>query len=168
MGIESPSSIASDEYSRSKQMTRPLAAIIALQGISVNDQIRRDTLRQKSEALKQKSDLIDQSLSPGVLRNIQQAREQGASNWASALPLEKYGFALNKEEFRDVFALRYNRHISNLPSKCPCGDRFDTSHAMDCKMGGFVNARHDSIRDFENPFFAKCAQMLNPNPIFCP
>ena len=136
MGIESPSSIASDEYSRSKQMTGPLAAIIALQGISLpnvndTDQIRRDTLRQKSEALKQKSDLIDQSLSPGVLRNLQQARAQGASSWASALPLEKYGFALNKEEFRDVFALRYNRHISNLPSKCPCGDRFDTSHAMD-------------------------------------
>ena len=64
MGIESPSSIASDEYSRSKQMTGPLAAIIALQGISLpnvndTDQIRRDTLRQKSEAIKQKSDLID-------------------------------------------------------------------------------------------------------------
>ena len=60
--------IASDEYSRSKQMTGPLSAIIALQGISlpdVNDvdQIRRDTLRQKSDALKQKSDLIDQQLS---------------------------------------------------------------------------------------------------------
>ena len=68
MGIESPSSFASGEYSRSKQMTGPLAAIIALQDISlpdVNDvdQIRRETLRQKSDALKQKSDLIDQSLS---------------------------------------------------------------------------------------------------------
>ena len=56
-------------------MTGPLAAIIALQGISlpdVNDvdQIRRDTLRQKSDALKQKSDLIDQSLSSGVLHNL--------------------------------------------------------------------------------------------------
>ena len=60
MGIESPSSIASDEYSRSKQMTGPLAAIIALQGISLPDvnevdQIRRVTFRQKSDALKQKS-----------------------------------------------------------------------------------------------------------------
>ena len=57
-----------------------MAAIIALQGISlpeVNDvdQIRRETLRQKSDALKQKSDLIDQSLSPCLLRNLQQARE---------------------------------------------------------------------------------------------
>ena len=64
-------------------MTRPLAAIIALQNISLPDvnyvdQVRRETHRQKSDALKQKSDLIDQSLSPGVLRNLQQAREQGA------------------------------------------------------------------------------------------
>ena len=176
MGIESPSSIASDKYSRSKQMTGPLAAIIALQGISLPDvkdvdQIRKETLLQKSDALKQKSDLIDQSLSPCVLRNLQQAREQGASSWASALPLKKYGFALNKEEFRDVFALRYNRHISNLPSICACGDRFNTTHVMDCKKGGFVYARHDSIRDFKttkHPFFAKCSQMLNLNPIFCP
>ena len=55
-------------------MTGPLAAIIALQGISlpdVNDvdQIRRET--QKSDALKQKSDIIDQSLSPFALRNPQ-------------------------------------------------------------------------------------------------
>ena len=173
MGIESPSSIASGEYSRSKQMTGPLAAIIAIPGISlpdVNDvdQIRRETLRQKSDALKQKSDLIDQSLSPFVLRNLQQAREQGASSWASALPLEKYGFALNKEEFRDVFALRYNRHISNLPSKCPCGDRFDTSHAMDCKMGGFVNARHDSIRDFETSLLRKVCTDVESEPHLLP
>ena len=50
MGIESPSSIDSDEYSRSKQMKGPLAAIIDLQcnflpDVSDVDQIRKDTLR---------------------------------------------------------------------------------------------------------------------------
>ena len=116
-------------------MTGLLAAIIALQGnslpdVSGVDQIRGDTLRQKSYALKQKSDLIDQSLSPGALRNLQQARKQRATSWASALPLEKYCFTLNKEEFRDVFALRYNIHISNLPSIYVCGDRFDTTSLL--------------------------------------
>ena len=37
MGNESQSSIASDKYSRSKQITGPLAAIIALQGITLPD-----------------------------------------------------------------------------------------------------------------------------------
>ena len=35
LGIESPSSVSDDEYSRSKQITGPLAAIIALQGNSL-------------------------------------------------------------------------------------------------------------------------------------
>ena len=28
-------------------------------------------------------------------------------------------------------------------------DRFDTTHALNCHLGGFVNARHDNIRDME-------------------
>ena len=43
----------------------------------------------------------------------------------------------------------FSRHIPNLPSLCVCGDSFDITHAMDCHSGGFVNARHDNIRDFE-------------------
>ena len=39
--------------------------------------------------------------------------------------------------------------IKNLPSKCPCGAAFDTVHALNCSKGGFVNARHDNIRDME-------------------
>ena len=75
---------------------------------------------------------------------------------------------MNKEEFRDVFALRYNRHISNLPSKCPCGDRFDTSHAIDCKKGGFVNARHYSIREFETSLLRKVCTDVESEPHLLP
>ena len=83
MGIELTYSIASNKYSRSKQMTGPLIAINALQtnslpDVSDVDQITRGTLRQKSDALKH-LDLIDQYFSSGVLRNLQKAREQGAS-----------------------------------------------------------------------------------------
>ena len=34
--------------------------------------------------------------------------EKGASNWLSALPLKEAGFNLNKLEFRDAIALRYD------------------------------------------------------------
>ena len=56
---------------------------------------------------------------------------------------------LTKAEFQDALALRYNKPIRNLPSKCPCGALFTTTHAMNCHRGGFVNARHDNIRDLE-------------------
>ena len=169
MGIESVCSIADDEYSRSKEITAPLAVIIALQGSSLPnpeevDQKRRDVLNQKSEQLKLRSESIDQSVSADLKRNLQQAREQGASNWLSALPLEKHGFALNKSEFRDAIALRYSRHIPNLPSFCVCGSRFDVTHAMNCKRGGFINARHDNIRDFEASLLSQACTDVEVEP----
>ena len=39
--------------------------------------------------------------------------------------------------------------IKNLPEKCPCSKKFDTTHALNCHLGGFVNARHNNIRDME-------------------
>ena len=165
MGIEHVSSVADDEYTRSKEITAPLAAIIALQGISLPnpeevDLKRRDVLNRKSEQLKLKSESTDQAVSADLKRNLQQAREQGASSWLSALPLEKHGFALNKAEFRDAIALRYNRHINNLPSFCVCGSRFDVTHAMNCKRGGFGMIQSETLRHL---FCPKPAQMLNLN-----
>ena len=152
MGIESPSIIADDEYIRSKLITGPLATIIALQGTCIpnteiphqillpdNDevqQMKKEVTNRKSESQKQIINQIDQSVPAEVHRNLIQAREQGASNWLSALPLEKHGFTLNKLEFRDAIALRYNRHLENLPSLCICGTKFDVAHAMNCKRGG--------------------------------
>ena len=40
-------------------------------------------------------------------------------------------------------------------------DLFDTTHAMNCKNGGFVNARHDSICDFETSLLRKvCTEVI--------
>ena len=35
----------------------------------------------------------------------------------------------------------------NLPIWCPCGEKFDTQHAMSCEKGGFVTLRHKKLRD---------------------
>ena len=39
--------------------------------------------------------------------------------------------------------------MKNLPTQCPCGATFNVTHALNCHKGGFVNIRHDSIRDLE-------------------
>ena len=36
-----------------------------------------------------------------------------------------------------------------MPRKCPCGQKCDLNHAMNCKRGGFVAMRHSNVRDFE-------------------
>ena len=82
-------------------------------------------------------------------RAAEQAKEKGASNWLSTLPLEDQGFTLNKGEFRDALAIRYNKDLCGLPSKCPCGQPFNLNHALNCKRGGLIIIRHNNIRDFE-------------------
>ena len=83
-------------------------------------------------------------------RNLEQISEPGASSWVGALPLKDLGFSLNKAEFNDGMCLRYDKPLKNLPSKCVCSNKkpFTVTHAMDCKRGGFINSRHNSIRNF--------------------
>lgn len=82
-------------------------------------------------------------------KNIEQLSEPGASSWLGARPLTDQGFNLDKGEFQDALNLRYDKHLKNLPLKCPCGKTFDVTHAMNCHRGGFINKRHDIIRNFE-------------------
>ena len=65
---------------------------------------------------------------------------------------------------------------SNLPTSCDgCGEskKFDVNHALDCKKGRLVTARHDEIRDelryllahVFSPSLIRCEPMINPAPI---
>jgi len=80
------------------------------------------------------------------------AREKGASSWLTTLPLQKYGYALNKEEFRDSVCLRYTWWIPNTPIICGCGKESDLDHLLTCQLGGYVIMRHNHIRDTEAKF----------------
>ena len=154
LGLPILSEKASEDFHHSTTLTAPLAAIMVLQGNSLPDpdevkNIRTDLNQRKNTLLKHKADLIQQILPQATQRAVDQAREKGASNWLGVLPLEDQGFTLNKGEFRDALAIRYNKRIRGLPSQCPCGQRYDLNHALNCKRGGFVIMRHNNIRDFE-------------------
>ena len=84
-----------------------------------------------------------------VKRNFEQLSGSGASSWLSALPLKDQGFDLNKSEFQDALNLQYDKPLKNLPSKCPCKKKFTITHAMNCKLGGFIILRHDTVKIFE-------------------
>ncbi len=71
---------------------------------------------------------------------------------------------MNKEEFRDAIRLRYNMNLDNLPTYCPCGQRFNVSHALDCKKGGFIHERHDNIKDTLTKLLSRVCHDVESEP----
>ena len=113
-----------------------------------------ETLELRAEVQKSKNDRlnnllheVENTLMPEQNRATKQAKQKDASSWL--ISLEDHGFTLTKGEFRDALALRYNKPLYSLLSNCPCGQKFNVTHALNCKKGGFVTMRHNNIRDFE-------------------
>ena len=58
------------------------------------------------------------------------------------------GTELGAQEWRGSLFLRCGIEPPDLPEHCDgCGTAFDISHALDCKKGGLVTARHNDLRD---------------------
>ena len=152
LGIEELSIKAPREYEISKKVTQPLVTAMVIQSNTLPDKEEQQSLineakLEKQQGLQERSKRIEDALPVATKQVVQHTKMVGASNWLNAIPLAEHGFNLSKSEFRDALALRFNHNIKGLPSKCPCGQRFDVTHAMNCKRGGFVIMRHNDIRD---------------------
>jgi len=75
------------------------------------------------------------------------AQEKGASVLVTTLPIKRHGFALTKNEFRDQVNMRYRWPLPDLPTTCACGSHFSIDHSQICHLGGFINMRHDELRN---------------------
>ena len=71
------------------------------------------------------------------------------------MPLAEFGFALNKGEFRDALSLMYGIPLKGLTAVCPCGQKYNVTHALNCKKGGFLTMGHNNLRDFEADMLSK-------------
>ena len=79
-------------------------------------------------------------------RQMRRAAKTGA--WLTVLPSTVNGMELGAQEWRDDLFLRYGIEPPDLPKYCDgCEARFSISHALDCKKGGLVTARHNKLRD---------------------
>ena len=121
-------------------------------------------MKKKDEIMTEKAKEIESKLPDKVIRHLEQLKEKGASSWLNALPLDQHGFTLNKSEFRDALAIRYNDKLKGLPEKCACGQNFDLNHALNCKKGGFVAMRHDDIKTFEAHLLSKVCKDVELEP----
>ena len=95
-------------------------------------------------------------------------REKGVSNWLTVLPIAENGFNLNKQQFWDCVRLRYGWYITNLPLTCACGAKFDLQHCMSCKKGGFINIRHNDIRDLTAKMLTEVCKDVAVEPTLIP
>ena len=142
LGIANIAERATNDYSISRSVNASLIAIIVTQGDDLPDgNIRKkklaDVKKENNAKLQTQIEKVEGSVIPQTLRVIEQTKQPGASNWLSVMPSDEHGFNLNKSEFRDALALRFNRPIKGLPSNCPCGQKFDLSHALNCKKRRF-------------------------------
>jgi hypothetical protein len=148
-GIHKNSTLA---HQTSRRIMSPLIKKIKEQSNMLPDEdqvkeARRTTMLSVREREAKGIEDIIQKQSPDMQRSIQLLSEPGASSWLSALPIAAQNLDLTKDEFQDGLCLRYNMVPKNLPSTCPCSQKFDVNHALNCHKGGFVNARHDNIRN---------------------
>ena len=73
-------------------------------------------------------------------------RAQLTGRFLTVYPSYSTDTALSAQEFRDRLYYRYGLHPSDLPTQCDgCNKPFSVDHAMSCKVGGLINARHDEI-----------------------
>ena len=70
----------------------------------------------------------------------------------SVLPVKKYNYVLNKQQFRDSLQLSDNWPIPGLAITCPCGENFNAQHMLPCKKSGFITIRHNEVRDIKATF----------------
>ena len=154
LGIKKVSENADNSFAASSKITLPLVTEIIKQSDELPDaeevmKARSTTVSQLKQMETQKFDEVKQRQDPATKRALEHLSEPGASSWLGALPLESQGFNLTKGEFQDALALRYHKPVKNLPEKCPCEEPFTIVHANNCHRGGFVDARHNTIRDLE-------------------
>ena len=154
LGLRFVGDNADQSYLASSRITNTLVQCIIAQSDKLPDreverEIKLRTMAEVKERETIRSNEIKNSQNAELQRKLEQLSEPGASSWLGALPISAQSFNLTKAEFQDSLCLRYMMPMKHLPSKCVCGKKFDTNHALNCHRGGFVDIRHDNLRDME-------------------
>ena len=132
------------------------------------DEKKRKIYQLKEERLKEEHEKISDLLEEKKKKLFHAAREKGASSWLSALPIQRLGYTINKQEFRDAVCLRYGWRIQDMPKFCACGQANSLDHALICKKGGYVSMRHNILRDTEAKLLQEFCQDVKTEPELLP
>ena len=171
LGIPNPVQTADPAFSDSLRITEPLIAKIMSKD-PVLDNATSHAIEAKLSACKLANEIqlklshskIISSLPDNLQRLTELNSEKGASIWLTTLPLQDCGFYLNKEAFRDALCMRYGWRINNMPLTCACGEKNTMNHALICAKGGFVNKRHNELRDIQAELLDEVCTSVTTEP----
>ena len=156
LGIQNPVETADIEFQTSVETTENLTSIIYYQEKTFenldNDKVKETIEKAKAEKVKRfttELQNLKSMVDDDLQRCLELANEKGSGSWLNALPMQAFGYVLNKQEFRDSLCLRYGWKIPNTPQYCSCGEKNSVNHALTCMVGGYVCMRHNRIRDME-------------------
>ena len=174
LGFQDPSVESDFEYECSVRMTNQLASAIYNQDEQLHvdedmqSEARIEVLQQKSARQMALLASIKEECSPAMARLIELSAEKGASGWLTSLPLADCGFRLNKQQFVDALCMRYDFALDNTPRKCACGEAYSINHCLTCKNGGFVNIRHNTVRDTTHSLLKEVCKDVQTEPALLP
>ena len=60
--------------------------------------------------------------------------------------------------------MRYGRPLKGLPAMYPCVQKYNVTHALNCKKGGFVAMHHNNLRDSEADMLSKIVNDVETEP----
>ena len=142
LNIQNPVNTAEKEYEWSRKLTQPLTTKIVQQLLLFEEsaeeleanhhQLVRTVRDEKKTLQKIQSDILLQEVNSEMERSLQLATGKGASIWLNTLPIKKLGYSLNKQEFQDAIALRYNFKVKGMSAHCACGKANTVDHALVC------------------------------------
>ena len=155
LGIRDPVASSKHCYETSKAATKILSESM-VEGTDVNVDSYEQNLKQVTNEMKQIKAVEDSNNIAELIKKMPESKqiklnrilENKCSTWLSVYPTQENFFAMSPDEFRDALALRYLLTPKNLPNICDgCGEEFNLCHALNCKKGGLVSARHNEMRD---------------------
>ena len=165
-------SLAQEQYRASKHVTRPLVELIEAQQVELKaypaEKIRKlkneVAARRDKERVRRYTRFMASGAPESMRRAVEKAAAIGASAWLASLPIKEWGMCLSQEQWADVIALRFGQPLRNLPVLCGCGTAFSIPHGLECKTGGFINARHNDLRDFFISFAQAVFSLVRREP----
>jgi hypothetical protein len=178
LGIPNPVQCCEREYTSSQVVTENLTNLIYNQEQDLSNYNREEqlsvlkSLRMAKD--KQNQENLDEIMktadaeSKHLKRSLQLNREKGCGSWLTALPLKRFGYALNKVEFRDAIRLRYGWSVPNTPFHCGCGAVNSVDHTLKCMKGGYVAMRHNAMRDLNAEFQREVCRDVVTEPQLIP
>ena len=87
--------------------------------------IKNELKRRKNSNYKNKLEEMRNSMNEKMKRCNDISKETGSSNWLSVIPMRKFNYVLNKQQFWDSIRLRYGWPIPGLTVNCSCGEGFN-------------------------------------------